>query len=378
VPDNTQPSGSSFRPPQASRRVLERIKETGDVFMAWSDEPWVLEGAAVQVSIIGFDDGTQTTRTLDGVEVTEIHADLTSGIDLTLARSLRKSMRLAYYGDVKAGPFDVSDAEAGHLLSQPNPDGRSNTDVVRPWINASDVTGRPRNKWIIDFGIDMAVEEAARYEAPFEYVKAHVKPMRDLTRRKRYRDLWWLHAEPVPGMRQAIANLDRFIVTPEISKHRLFAWVDGATIADHTVVVIARSDDCTFGVLQSRIHELWALRMGTQLEDRPRYTPTTTVATFPFPQPSDAERARIEVIAAELSQRRIDWLNPPESGADGPEHRTLTNLYNAPPTWLQNLHGELDAAVTAAYGWSDGLSDDEVLSNLLALNLASGEDKEPG
>ena len=46
----------------ANRQVLERIKETGDLFMAWADEPWILEGAAVRVSLLGFDDGGNTTK----------------------------------------------------------------------------------------------------------------------------------------------------------------------------------------------------------------------------------------------------------------------------------------------------------------------------
>ena len=49
--------------------------------------------------------------------------------------------------------------------------------------------------------------------------------------------------------------------------------------------------------------------------------------------------------------------------------RTLTNLYNARPTWLDNAHRKLDAAVFTAYGWPSDLSDDEILSRLLALNL---------
>ena len=50
----------------ANRKVLARIKETGDIFFAWSDEPWIVEGAAVHVSIIGYDDGTD----LDVVQLT--------------------------------------------------------------------------------------------------------------------------------------------------------------------------------------------------------------------------------------------------------------------------------------------------------------------
>ena len=47
-----------------NRPVLERILESGGIFMAWSDRPWILDGAAVRVSIVGFDDGSQKERTL--------------------------------------------------------------------------------------------------------------------------------------------------------------------------------------------------------------------------------------------------------------------------------------------------------------------------
>jgi len=48
--------------------------------------------------------------------------------------------------------------------------------------------------------------------------------------------------------------------------------------------------------------------------------------------------------------------------------RTLTNLYNANPAWLQHAHRELDEAVAAAYGWEWPLADDEMLSRLFKLN----------
>ena len=54
--------------------------------------------------------------------------------------------------------------------------------------------------------------------------------------------------------------------------------------------------------------------------------------------------------------------------------RTLTNLYNARPAWLNNAHQVLDAAVAAAYGWTDytpAMPDEEILRRLLALNLKS-------
>ena len=65
----------------ANRRVLTRIKDTGDIFLAWSDEPWVLDGAAVHVSFVGFDDGSEPSRHLNGQTVAAINANLTAGVD---------------------------------------------------------------------------------------------------------------------------------------------------------------------------------------------------------------------------------------------------------------------------------------------------------
>jgi len=92
----------------ASRRVLDRIKDSGDIFMTWSDRPWILDGAAVRVSMLGFDYGTDTSRFLDGVPVTSINADLTGSIDLTAAHRLKDNVGLAFMGDTKVGPFDIS------------------------------------------------------------------------------------------------------------------------------------------------------------------------------------------------------------------------------------------------------------------------------
>ncbi len=66
-----------------------------------------------------------------------------------------------------------------------------------------------------------------------------------------------------------------------LAKHRLFVWLSSPTLPGHPLVVIAREDDYAFGVLHSRPHERWSLRMGTSLEDRPRYTPTSTLETSP-------------------------------------------------------------------------------------------------
>jgi len=361
----------------SNRAVLDRIKQTGDIFMAWSDRPWILDGAAVRVSMVGFDDGAQTERMLDGQSVPTINSDLTASVDITQAEPLEENAELSFIGTQKSGPFEIDGSLAQTMLSlKGNPNGRPNSDVVKPWVNGSDITDRSRGIWIIDFGSKTSLEDAALYEQPFEYVRHHVKPIRDIVRRKSHRDRWWLFGDTRPGMRDAISALNRYIATPRVSKHRLFAWLEPNVIPDSAVAVIARSDDYFFGVLHSRAHELWALRQGTSLEDRPRYTPTTTFETFPFPWPPGHEPAddpRVEAIAdaaRDLVTKRDAWLNPEGATPADLKKRTLTNLYNDRPTWLDLAHQRLDRAVLDAYGWPHDLSDDDLLARLLVLNLA--------
>ena len=344
---------------EANRTVIQRIKESGDIFMAHSDRPWVLNGATVHVSIVGFDDGTQTKLELDSKSVSHINADLTSGADLTNAVRLAENADTAFNGTIKAGPFDITDAQAQEMLASANPHGASNRDVIKPWVNARDITALPRNMWIIDFQ-HMTFEEASLYEAPFEYVNEVVRPIRESNRDKSMRTYWWRLGRNRGELQTAIESLTRFIVTPRVAKHRLFVWAPRETSPDTAVVAIARDDDLTFGVLHSRVHELWARATGTQLREAEsgfRYSHTATFETFPFPHPTEEQREAIGLAAAELNRLREN------------DTRTLTNLYNARPTWLDNAHRALDAAVSAAYGWPADLGDEEVLERLLGLNL---------
>ncbi len=357
----------------ASRLVLEKINTTGQIFFARADEPWVLKGASVHISFVGQDDGTETNLELNGIAVARINPNLTSGLDLTVARAQHENLGLSFMGDTKGGPFEITDAVARDLLAAPNPDGRNNSDVVRPWINGEDVNGRPRNMWIIDFGVDMPMAEAALYEAPFEYVRAVVRPERVTNRRAFYAEHWWLHVEPRSGLRRALVGLDRFIATTRLSPHRLFAWVPATTLPDSRLIAFATSDDYVFGLLHSRAHELWSRNTaGAQRREALSgltYTPTTTFETFPFPHPTDEQRERVGEAARRLVELRDGWLNPPELNPTELEKRTLTNLYNKRPTWLANVHGDLDDAVMDAYGWPSDLPDDAILERLLTFNL---------
>ncbi len=393
----------------ANRRALQAATDNRRIFEAWSDEPWVIDGAAVRVSLVCFsragDESVAGTR-LDGAAVDEIYADLTArrdgvGVDLTNVPRLAENAGVAFMADTKGGPFDIAGDLAREWLRLPaNPNGRTNADVLKPWVNGMDLSRRPAGKWIVDFGWTMTVGQAALYEEPFRWTREHVYPMRQKNRREAYRKYWWRHVEPRPSMWAALNGLSRYIATPAVAKHRLFVWCDSRICPDHALIVMGRDDDTTFGILHSRFHEAWSLRLGTSLENRPRYTPTTTFETFPFPPgltpdvpateyASDPRAIAIADAARCLVELRDRWLNPPEwvewvdepvpgypkrpvprdeAAAKALKKRTLTNLYNARPQWLADAHEALDAAVAAAYGWPADISDNDVLRELLALN----------
>ena len=159
-------------------------------------------------------------------------------------------------------------------------------------------------------------------------------------------------------------------------RHRHFVWLNADVLANDSTIVFARDDDYFFGVLCSRIHEIWARAQGTQVreeESGARYTPTTSFETFPLPWPpgqepaTDPRHKSIADAAAELAEKRASWL----SGTGDKEPRSLNLLCNARPTWLNLAHAKLDAAVAAAYGWPADLSEEAILERLLSLNQAA-------
>jgi type II restriction/modification system DNA methylase subunit YeeA len=394
----------------ANREVLRKIKETGNIFFAESDRPWVLEGANVHVSMVGFDSGSETQRMLDGQSVSEISEQLTNNVNLHTASVIEQNRDLSFMGITPAGAFDVPFDMGVEWLRTPNPTGQPNSDVVRPYFNGNDLNKRSREQWTIDFGVECSFESAANYTGPFEHLLKHVKPERDGNRRDAYKTKWWLYAETRPAMRNALNKHPRYLATCMVAKYRLFVWLPTVALPANVVIVFGRSDDYFHGILQSYAHELWSLRMGTRLETRPRYTPTTCFETFPFPIASKERMKAISSAAKSLDELRVAWLNPAEwtreeimefpGSVNGPwgafirapenhgigtvryprlvpkgndaaqqlRTRTLTNLYNQRPTWLELAHRNLDQAVFAAYGWEFPLSDEDILARLLTLN----------
>ena len=424
----------------SNRTVLDNICKKLTIFEAWSDENWFDNGAAVRVSMVCFgvragaragvragskpalnDNRLDTsysekggrvtnpplrTMRLNGQPVAVIHADLTAGngeenTNITQAKILLENAKTSFIGTQKSGAFDVTGEMARVWLTQPNPNGKPNSEVVKPWSNGMDITRRSSDTWIIDFGVSMTEADASLFELPFEHILENVKPVRIGKREEKANEKWWIHQRSRPELRKEIAPLKRFIATPRVSKHRFFVWLPVAVLPDTRLTVIARSDDTTFGILHSRFHQLWSLATCSWhgVGNDPTYNAVSCFETFPFPNgltPADnAENVAISDAAIKLNQLREAWLNPEiwvdwvispaEETAGFPKRpiakvgheadlkkRTLTNLYNLKPSWLKSAHEMVDNAVARAYGWDDytpEMADEEILRRLLKLNL---------
>lgn len=360
---------------RSSRRILERIIDSGGIFFAVSDQSWRQDGASVRISMVGFDDGSQKSKELDGSRVATVRPNLTSRrADVTKARKLSQNSGIAFQGVIKSNDFDVSKAKVDYWIMLNARSSKQPIDVLRPLVIGRDLNGIDSGRWVIDFGIDMPFVEAIRYSDPFEYLKKIVKPANVKEGN------WWLFHRPRPHMRRALKGLKRYIATSSVSKHRIFVWVDAEKLADHSTIVFATEDDYDFGVLESKVHKAWALSTGSQLRDPAsgrRYTHTSCFETFPFPEAESEVKERIRSAARHICSVRSDWLAKAERAPFEDRVKfTLTNLYNEAKEDLELAHAELDRAVFAAYGWAEDpadLTDDVMLERLLELNL----DREP-
>ena len=407
VATKTIARGSSNKP-FAALATLPGMRITNAV----SDMRWEIDGAEVRVALLCLSnvDSDAGTR-LDGVDVALVNADLTTGVDVSLAGPRPENRGLCFQGVKQNGTFTVPAGQARAMLLAPtNPNGRRNDDVVRRFHGNDDVTMRTGDEWIVDFTDVPAQADAALYEAPFEVVRrvereraGRAKGAATETGKLAH---FWLMQRSRPDLRAAAAELDRVLAVPESSEHLIFRWLPARATFSGSLFVFARDDDTFAGILQSRLHRAWALRRGNKLGvgNQPRYNKGTTFETFPFPEgltpdilsadyAADPRAQAIAAAARELDRTREAWLNPPdlvdrvpevvagypdrlvskdETAAATLKKRTLTNLYNARPAWLAGLHARLDAAVAAAYGWEAewqaGMDDEAILARLFALN----------
>ena len=286
---------------------------------------------------------------------------------LDLAQDLHQNVNICFRGVEKGGPFDLTPAEATLMLEDYNPNGMPNSDVVKRFLMGSDLNGMPKERWLIDFGT-MPESMAKLYDLPYQHCLEHVKPVRDKNPREHRRQNWWMFNDATPALNAAIGPLPRYIGTGQVSKHRFFQFISAGTTPNNKVTVFGRDDEYFFGILESRFHKVWTNAIGSQLreiESGQTYTITDCFEKFPFPAPTRAKRQAVAQAATALDTQRRNVCQP-----GGVFKRTMTDLYNENPPWLRAAHADLDRAVSDAYGWPVGMTDDEILKCLVRLNLS--------
>ena len=392
-----------------NRKVLEPHlsdpKTPLSLTFAIPDHPWVEagDGAAVRIAMTVAEAGKATGRLgtvaeerkgeyeAEGrpvrfeIEKGKIFADLRIGADVAGAVPLKANEGLSSPGvKLHGAGFIVTPAEARALGLGTVPGLEHH---IRDYRNGRDLTTIPRDVMVIDlFGLDEA-EVRNRFPAVYQHIMDRVKPERDAKASAspdsaQYAKLWWLHGKTRPQLRPALLGLSRYVVTPVTSKHRFFLFMNCGTLADDALICFA--DDCgeLLAQLSARAHLVWSSHAGSTLEDRPRYLKTSCFDPFPFPDPTEAQKVRLRSLGEQLDAHR-------KAQQKAHPKLTLTAMYNVleklrageriegkdRETYdqgligiLRDLHDQIDAAVAEAYGWPEGLSDDEILHRLVALN----------
>lgn len=372
-----------------NRRVLEPhlndMKKPLSLVFAIPDHPWVdaADGAAVRIAmtvgVAGDQQGRLLTSLKEAVTKTDeikvdfqnregkLFADLKIGADVASAKPLQANLDIANRG--------VSLFGLGFLVSE---EDLENIDregiarlggVIKPYRNGKDLTQLPRNLWVIDlFGFSDS-EAFVRFPNVYQWILDRVKPERDQNNRDARKKNWWLFGETNPKLRDQFAKIERYVVTVETAKHRVFQFLNSNILPDNKLVNIALENGYYLGVVASRIHMLWALAAGGNLGvgNDPVYVKTRCFETFPFPELSDVQQVTIGKLAEQIDEHR-------KTRQATHETLTLTGMYNVLEKLrkeeslnekekviydqglvgiLRELHDDLDRAVFEAYGWND-------------------------
>jgi len=339
-----------------NRRVIEQHmaqKNPLSLVFAVPDHPWVdaADGAAVRIAMTAAQAGngegvlanvvTEREGNGEGLEVVlnrrsgVVHADLTAGANVAGAGALLANSGISSPGvKLHGAGFIVTKDDVERLGHHP--------EIIKDYRNGRDLADRPRDVMIIDlFGLS-AEEVRAKYPAIYQWVLERVKPERDQNNRATYRDNWWIFGEARKDLRAMTTGLSRYIATIETTKHRIFQFLDASILPDNMLVNIASDDAFLHGVLSSRLHVAWALATGGRLGvgNDPRYNKTRCLETFPFPEASDAQQARIRALAEQIDAHRK------RQQAQHP-NLTLTGMYNV----LEKLRAATNVPNVPNVGW---------------------------
>ncbi len=397
-----------------NRSVIEAAK--CKLLFAIPDHPWVdgADGADVRIAMTtgGYSGQSILQEVVDEGLISDgygerwvklstkagdqINSDLSVGSNLAGSSYLSSNGKISYQGVTLVGKgFRLESTDLDRLdLATAKQSG-----VVKDYIIGMDLTGRRETRFVIDaFGYS---EEEFRSEFPdlYQILLHRVKPVRDQNKRASYREKWWVYAEPRSDMRAAASGLQRFIATCRTSKYRLFSFERITTLPDAKVIFIGLEDAFHLGVLSSRTHLIWAERSGAWLGvgNDSNYNHSDCFGKFPFPcdvpdplkdkiraeaEALDALRKRVLAENKDLTLTKVYNVLEALRANDG-EGRALTDAERdihdrGLVTLIRQHHDAIDRKVAEAYGWPADLSDEDILTRLVALNKERAAEEAKG
>lgn len=373
------------------------LKSGGRIFRAIKRYKWPNEGAAVVVSIVHVLKRAELRpANLDGRQVERISAYLVAGDFDDTPERLSANAGEAFIGAYLLGMgFTFDDTAAVKDEAEPIAEMRRliakdpcNAERIKPYIGGEEVNSSPthaHHRYAIDFedfplkrdpadgsSWHLLTEEqqkaklrsgivpgsypfpvAADWPDLLEVIERRVKPQRSKDKRDTYRKNWWRFAERRTGLAIKLHSLDRAICISRITAHLAFTMINMPTIMNEKIVVRPTSKFVDYGILSSRVHEVWAWYFSSTLANTLQYTPSDCLETFPFPEKSEATQ-----IVATIGNGYHDHRAAVMIAAGEGMTKTYNRFHNAdersePIQRLRDLHDEMDRAVLRAYGWHD-------------------------
>lgn len=324
--------------------ALDNLAGHGVFYRAYASSKWPGEGSLFIAKLWWTSGHWSTQSVIDDVPVDRIDTDLYPDLGGS-GRPLRLPMQsaIASQGVTAVGMAFVLEAdEAARLLEQ----DRRASEVVFPFVSGADVNNSPQhasNRWIINFG-DRSLPKAAAYSDVFSVLDERLPPMTER------RPKWWQLWRPRHGLQRRLNELERAIVIAKVSARVVPVMVPTGSLFADKVIVFPYSDWSVYAALTSTMHRVWVDRYTSTMGTNISYSPTDCFDTFPLPPVS----SQVESIMQELHDWRATLMVERNEG--------ITVVYGAyhDPTddrdhvvELRRRHRDLDAAVLAAYGWSD-------------------------
>ncbi|MCH6236785.1 Eco57I restriction-modification methylase domain-containing protein [Cognataquiflexum rubidum] len=350
--------------------------------------------AAVEVSLLAISKSKMNIPIwLNSKPVDVVNSYLENSENTLSAQILSSSQNLGFMGSNVLGSGFILDFEESNNLIKSNP---KNEKVIYAFLNADDINNSPSqspSRNIINFS-DWTLEYCEKeYPDCANILRERVKPERDKVNRATYRDNWWHYAEKAINLYKAIKPLKQYLVVPFTTKYLSFTFKSGNIVISHAGGAIAFEEFKSFSLISNTFHEQWAWLQSSTMGFGLRYTPSSALATYPFPKKlTQYQEQQLETIGEAYHEHRKQIMMAMQLGLTktynlfhsnaitaqsindkekqvaslqkhlekiaNPDKYGATNtisFYEAMQgiLKLREMHVQMDEAVLDAYGWND-------------------------